>query len=204
MPSWKQALKNFDMRIDHDEIDEFLDHLNESLNRRIKLLEEEERNLCSEQFEDTLDIVGYRDHLGDLAASVFATKALGDELSIIALYKKVEVHTGRIVKKKVPMAATVNLSNFKQLCKLLPYIKTLDGFAGFNELRLLNNSIKHEGKVSLELATEFPQWTQGAKLSELDKAFQRLLPEVKKYVADLAERLYDTAPKHAGVWDVAR
>ena len=61
-------------------------------------------------------------------------------------------------------------------------------------LRLLNNSIKHEGKVSTELAKEFPQWTQGAELSELDKAFQRLLPEVKKYVADLAERLYAAAP----------
>lgn len=195
MPSWKQVLKNFDKRLDHDEIDEFLDHLNASLNRRIKRLEEEERNLSLEQFEDPRDIDGYRDHLGDLAASVYAAKALGDELSIIALYKKVESHTGRVVKKKVPTAATANLSYFKQLCSALLFdIKTIDGFAGFNELRLLNNSIKHEGKVSTELAKEFPQWTQGAELSELDKAFQRLLPEVKKYVADLAERLYAAAP----------
>jgi hypothetical protein len=196
MPSWKQVFKNFDKRLDHDEIDEFLDHLNASFNRRIKRLEEEERNLTTEQFEDPRDIEGYRHHLGDLAASVFAAKALGDELSIIALYKKVEAHTGRVVKKKVPTAATVNLSHFKRLCSALPFdIQTLDGFAGFNELRLLNNSIKHEeGKVTAELAKAFPLWTQGAELSELDKAFQRLLPEVKKYVADLAERLYAAAP----------
>lgn len=195
MPSWKQVLKNFDKRLDHDEIDEFLDHLNASLNRRIKRFEEEERNLSPEQFEDPRDIDGYRDHLNDLAASVYEAKALGDELSIIALYKKVEAHTGRVVKKKVPTAATANLSYFKQLCGALPFdIKTVDGFAGFNEIRLLNNSIKHEGMVSAELAKEFPQWTQGAELSELDKAFQRLLPEVKRYVADLAEKLYAAAP----------
>ena len=57
-----------------------------------------------------------------------------------------------------------------------------------------NNSIKHEGKVSIELAKEFPLWVQGAELPELDKVFQRLLPEIKKYVADLTERLYVVAP----------
>lgn len=195
MPSWKQAFKNLDKRLDHEEIDDFLDHLNVSLNRRIKRLEDEERSLSPEQFEDPLDIHEYREHLGELAASVYAAKALGDELSIIALYKKVEAHTGRVVKRKVPKAATANLAYFKQLCNVLPFdIQTVDGFAGFNELRLLNNSIKHEGKVSIELAKEFPLWVQGAELPELDKVFQRLLPEIKKYVADLTERLYVVAP----------
>lgn len=192
MPSWEQLLKNFDKRLNHDEIDEFLYHLNRSLNSRIKHLEDEERTLSPEQFEDPLEMDGYRSHLSELAASAYATKALGNELSIIALYKKVEAHSARLVKKKVPTAATANLSYFKQLCKTVPFdIKTVDGFAGFNELRLLNNSIKHgEGKVSVELAKEFSTWMQGAELSDLDKAFQRLLPEVKKYVADLAEKLY--------------
>ncbi|ADT92955.1 hypothetical protein [Shewanella baltica] len=195
MPSWKQAFKNLDKRLDHEEIDDFLDHLNASLNRRIKRLEDEELSLSPEQFEDPLDIDEYREHLGELAASVYAAKALGDELSIIALYKKVEAHTGRVVKRKVPKAATANLAYFKQLCNVLPFdIQTVDGFAGFNELRLLNNSIKHEGKVSIELAKEFPLWVQGAELPELDKVFQRLLPEIKKYVADLTERLYVVAP----------
>lgn len=139
MPSWKQAFKNLDKRLDHEEIDDFLDHLNASLNRRLKRIEEEERSLSPEQFEDPLDIDVYREHLGELAASVYAAKALGDELSIIALYKKVEAHTGRVVKRKVPKAATANLAYFKQLCNVLPFdIQTVDGFAGFNELRLLN------------------------------------------------------------------
>jgi len=196
MPSWEQLLKNYDKRLNHDEIDEFLDHLNASLNRKIKRLEEEEQTLTPEQFEDPRDMDGYRGHLTDLAESVYAAKVLGDELSIVALYKKVEAHTGRVVKKKVPKAAEMNLSFFKKFCDALPFdITTVDGFTGFNELRLLNNSIKHsDGKVSIELAKEFSTWKQGAELSELDKVFKRLLPEVKKYVADLAEKLHTTEP----------
>ena len=110
MPSLKQLIMNFDKRLDHEELDEFLDHLSASINRRLKRLEEDERTLSQEQFEDPRDMEGYRNHLEDLAASAYAAKVLGDELSIIALYKKVEVHTGRVVKKKVPTAATVTFS----------------------------------------------------------------------------------------------
>lgn len=195
MPSWKDLIKIIDKRIDHNDIDEFLEHLNTSLNCRIKSLEEEARNLSTEEFEDPRDIDAYRNHLDELAASAYETKALADELSIIALYKKVEVHIGRVVKKKVPAVATKNLAYFKQLCEVLPFdIKIINGFAGFNELRLLNNSIKHEGKVSTELAKEFQQWMPGAKLAELDKAYQRLLPEANRFVAALVERLYDDTP----------
>jgi hypothetical protein len=172
-----------------------LDHLNASVNRRIKRLDEEFRNLAPDQFEDPRDIDGYRDHLSDLFASSQSAKSLGDELSIVALYKKVETQTGRIIKKKLPAAATKRLSFFAELSGVLPFdIKAVGGFAGFNELRLLNNAIKHEGKVSDELAKEFPHWTKGAELSDLDKAFQRLVPEVERYVADLVERLYAIAP----------
>lgn len=195
MPSWAQFLKNSDKRLDHDEIDEFLDHLNASLNRRIKRFEEEERNLSTDQFEDPRDIDGYRDHLADLAASSHAAKALGDELSILALYKKVEAHIGRVIKRRLPTTAKMNLSYFKNLCSALPFdIKAINGYSGFNELRLLNNSIKHGGKVSSELAKEFPMWKEDDELSGLGDAFQRLLPEVKRYVADFAEKLYTVTP----------
>ena len=195
MLTWAQGLKNFDKRLDHDEIDEFLDHLNASLNRRIKRVEEEYRDLSPDQFEDPRNIDAYRDHISDLVSSSYAAKALGDELSIVALYKKVESHTGRVLKRRLPEAAKVNFSYFENLCGVLPFeIKTVDGFSGFNELRLLNNSIKHGGKVSPKLAKEFPQWTENAEFSDLDKAFQRLLPEVKRYVSDLAEKIYAAAP----------
>lgn len=195
MPSWTKILKNFDKRLDHDEIDEFLEHLNASVKRRVKKLEEEKNNLSLDQFDDPRDIDAYRDHLDGLAISSFAAKVLGDELSIVALYKKVEAHTGRVVNRMVPAAASKTLSFYPQLRDALPFdIKSIDRFMDFNELRLVNNSIKHGGKVLPELAKDFPHWKEGAEMDDLDKAFQRLLPGVKCYVADLAERLHASAP----------
>lgn len=163
MPSLEQIFKNFDKRLDHEDIDEFLDHLNASVNRRIKKLEDEYKNLTVDQFEDPRDIDAYRDHLGEIITSSYDAKALGDELNIIALYKKVESKTGRIVKRLIPAASHKNLSYFKQFCEVLPFdIKTINGFASFNELRLLNNSIKHGEVVSQELSDNFPSWVVGA------------------------------------------
>lgn len=191
MSSLERIFKNFDKRLDHEEIDEFLDHLNASVNRRIKRLEDEYKNLTIDQFEDPRDIDAYRDHLGETITLSYATKALGDELSIVALYKKVESKTGRIVKRLIPAATHKNLSIFKQFCEVLPFdIKTVNGFASFNELRLLNNSIKHGEVVSKELAGNFPIWIVGADLKELDSAFSRIFPGVKTYVSELVESVY--------------
>lgn len=191
MSSLEKLFKNFDKRLDHEEIDDFLAHLNDSVNRRIKIMENDYNNLTEDQFEDPRDIDAYKDHLGELITSSYAAKALGDELSIVALYKKVETKTGRIVKRHIPAAATKNLSFFKQLCETLPFdINTVSGFASFNELRLLNNSIKHGEVVSQELADNFPTWIIGAELKELDSAFARILPGVKTYVSDFVEKVY--------------
>ncbi|MFH2140546.1 MAG: hypothetical protein ABII63_07090 [Pseudomonadota bacterium] len=191
MSSWERVLKNFDKRLNHEEIDEFLEHLNVSVNRRIQRLEDEYNNLTVDQFEDPRDIDAYRYHLGETISSSYAAKALGDELSIIALYKKVESQTGRVVKQLIPAAAHKNLYVFKQLCEVLPFdIKTINGFASFNELRLLNNSIKHGEIVSQELADNFPIWKVGAEFVELDSAFTRILPGVEIYVSELVESVY--------------
>ena len=191
MSSWERIFKNFDKRLDHEDIDEFLDHLNASVNRRIKKLEDEYKNLTVDQFEDLRDIDAYRDHLGEIITSSYDAKTLGDELSIVALYKKVESKTGRIVKRLIPAASHKNLSYFKQLCEVLPFdIKMVNGFASFNELRLLNNSIKHGEVVSQELADNFPSWVVGAELKGLDSAFARILPGVEAYVSDFVEKVY--------------
>ena len=191
MPSWPHVFMNFDRNLDHEEIDEFLEHLNASVHRRLRKLDEENSTLSEDQFEHPDDIHSYRDHLMEQMISAQAAKDLGDELSIVALYKKVEAKTGRIIKRHIPAAGPKNLSYFKQFCEALPFgIETVSGFVSFNELRLLNNSIKHGGVVSQELADNFPLWTIGAELKELGSAFSRILPGVKTYVSDLVEKVY--------------
>ncbi len=135
-------------------------------------------------------MMNYKDHLGDLVWTARNVKMLGDELSIIALYKKVEWQVGRIVKKRVDNASDVKLAYFQKLCTVLPFaIKGVEGFSAFNELRLINNAIKHEGKVSVELAKEYSVWMRGENLSNLDDSYRRLLPGVKQFVADLVDKL---------------
>jgi len=191
MPSWNQVFANFDKNLDHEEIDEFIEHLEVSTARTLKRLSEEYRNLSEDQFEDPRDLPSYQDHLSERSASTEAARNLGGQLSVVALYKKVESKTGRIIKKRVPGAASKNLSYFKQLCDALPFpIATVDGFDSFNELRLLNNSIKHGGVVSPELATEFPRWPASQEIESVGDAYNRLLPGVKKYVEDLVTKVY--------------
>lgn len=185
--------KRFDMRLDHEEIDEFLEHLNFSVKRRIKNLEKEYKDLSEDQFQDARDIEPYRDHLVDLIESSNAAKKLGDELSIVALCKKVEAHTGRVVKNKIETANGKKISFFKNFCDALPFkIEDVEGFSSFNELRLISNVIKHDdGKVSAGLASKFDTWKIGDDLSNMDDVFVRLLPGVKEYVSDLVEKLYE-------------
>lgn len=191
MSSWSLISMNFERNLDHEEIDEFLEHLNASIRRRLRSLEEEYSTLSDEQFAHADDILTYRDHLTEQMISAQGAKDLGDELAIVALYKKVEAKSGRIIKRRIPSAISKNLSYYNQLCDALPFdIKTVNGFASFNELRLLNNSIKHGGTVSHELAVNFPSWPPGADLKELGSAFARILPGVKSYVLDLVEKLY--------------
>jgi len=194
MPSWTQVLANFDKRLNHDEIDEFIEHLEVSTRRRLKRLDEEYRNLTEDQFEDPHDLLSYRDHIGEMSMSTEAARSLGGQLSIVALYKKVEAHTSRVIKKKISRAATKNLSYFKQLCEVLPFpIQSVNGFDSFNELRLLNNSIKHGGVVSQELASAFPEWTHNTEIESIGDSYTRLLPGVKQYVSDLVTKVYTAA-----------
>jgi len=60
-----------------------------------------------------------------------------------------------------------------------------------DELRLLNNAIKHnDERVDEKLAQRYPRrWRKGKKLSGLDKAYDRLRPKVPAYIFRLAERM---------------
>lgn len=191
MPSWSQVLMNFDRNLDHEEIDEFIEHLEVSTRRRLKSLEQEYNTLTEDQFEDPRDLPSYQDHLSEQSIATEAARDLGGQLSIVALYKKVEGKTAKIVKKRLPSSSGKNLSYFKQLCEALPFdIKAVNSFAAFNELRLLNNSIKHGGQVSQELASGFPNWTAGAEIESVGDAYSRLLPGVKAYVFDFVTKVY--------------
>lgn len=188
--TFSKLFKNFDRRLDMDDIDEFQYHLNKAVDEKLKKLDHKYKSISVDDVEDPRDLDGYKSLLEDIMMTTHSSKLLGYELSIIALYKKVEIKTKKIVGRMVPNVKEEKLSYFKYLCDTLPFIKNLDNFKAFNELRMLNNAIKHGGVVSSELVKSFPSLSEGDDLKDLDKSYERLLPQIKEYMNELVDKIY--------------
>jgi hypothetical protein len=126
---------------------------------------------------------GYSNELKNLAA----------EMIIVALYKKVEIDTKQAIKVTFPLENTRNLYLFKNLKEFLNNhridITTFPSYPKVNELRLINNCIKHDGTVSNELNEANPTWINGSKLSDLDKHFHEFSLAAEFYMSSLTTEL---------------
>ena len=194
--SLKKLFENWDKRLETETLDEFRGHLETSLRRRQKHLEEEYSGLTEDQFEDPRDIEGYRMHLSDLISEVGAVQYLADELSIVALYKQVELHLKRVIAKNFPSINEKKLSDIEFVKKTILFdIEALTDFPAYDELRLINNAIKHQGKVTKPLGDKFPVWKEGEELKELGVAYSRLLPLTKNYVQHFVSMAYANSQK---------
>lgn len=111
------------------------------------------------------------------------------EFAIIGLWRCIELYEaeakGHIRRhKQSAMRAALNIikdENKKIRCAL-----------SVNELRCLNNAIKHRRRVQGELTKlKLPRWKnkEGDKLGDLECHYLRLLPFAKKYLEDLTKRL---------------
>jgi hypothetical protein len=104
--------------------------------------------------------------------------SLGYELIIVGLYKQCELY----LKKAVDLRF---LSESKSKKRNLAELNTsLDEYHAINELRLINNCIKHQGKVSPSLSTDYGFWKVGDDLSNLDAVYDRLKTKVVSYIAN--------------------
>lgn len=94
------------------------------------------------------------------------------ELAIIALYKKVEITTKKAIKILDPNIEQKNLYRIDFLKQQLKNqginIATFTNYKAMNELRILNNCIKHSGLVNNELA-EYNGWIEGKSLNHIEK-----------------------------------
>ncbi|WP_158108707.1 hypothetical protein ACS18Q_17340 [Vibrio sp. Vf1514] len=123
----------------------------------------------------------------DDAIYMFSVVDLASELCILALYKKLELKHKELVRFFNLTDSARKASNWDVLVKLLPQeVKNLPEFDAVNELRLINNAIKHEGVISQQLAENYPEHGQcGEELTDLTASFERLEPVVCRYVNEL-------------------
>ncbi|HCJ6321768.1 hypothetical protein [Citrobacter sedlakii] len=194
MVSWNKVFENFDKRLDHEDIDELRSLINSSTERRINKLKKEYDNINERTFdsdEHAFDIDGYKDHLVDLMINASNIKSLSDELSILALFKSVEVKISKVIDKKFYNNGKKRFIGKLKLITRHEEVETLAGYDAYNELRLINNAIKHEGMVSNELATAYSSWIEDEELKDIDTAYNRLLPQVKYFVQETVSKAYE-------------
>lgn len=177
-----------------DTLDDFRSHLEISLRQELKSLEREHAAAgAGADLEQDPDLTEeYRSHLESLMESTKEVLQLGYELSIVALYRRVETHLNKVLRNTFPKSAGL-ASSSDQLKAKHPFIATLPNLAAFDELRLLNNDVKHgDGLVSKRLAMRFPGsgWVEGAPLEGLDTHLQRLQPKVESFIQEFVTGCY--------------
>lgn len=191
-----RLLEKIDQRIDTETLDQFRDHLEASLKSREKSLEKDYTSISPDDFDDPNDFEGYKMHIEDQAYFAGEVRKLSHELCIVALYKQIEIHTKKVAKRNFPKLNDKQLFNISSMKSALPFnLETLPNFAAFDELRLLNNAIKHEGLVSEELAKSFPSWIIGEEIKNLDVCYERLTPLVQNYVKAFVTSAYANSVK---------
>jgi hypothetical protein len=157
-----------------DEIDQFREHVRDACAERQRILERRAERLAPDAQE----------FLGDEASELDNISCLADQLSIVALYRIVEINTGRMLAHEFGKPAEKAASYIGELKKLLKAKKGIDlielpHYRAIEQLRLLSNDIKHGDQ----------RWYEVKNRKTLEKAYARLSPKVPAYIFRLAERM---------------
>ena len=104
--------------------------------------------------------------------------ALGAELLIIGLFKQCEVYFKILIKEY----HSDKSNSVKKTLKT--YNASLPHYDAFDELRLLNNCIKHSGLVSNSLANRYPIWVADQPLGDMLPVYERLIQNVRRFVGE--------------------
>ncbi|WP_154845760.1 hypothetical protein [Pseudomonas fluorescens] len=191
--SFGQTLRFIHLNHSFDVIDEFQVHLDSAWSQSEARLRKEYEGLSADGFDNELDMEDYRSFLEDDFYQLGEVKKLGQALALSGLYRQFETQVIRVLGSTFPNMGKAKKANIlRGISEPEIDCSKLVGFAAVDELRLLNNIIKHAGsKASAELATKYPNWVENTELADLDKAYARLKPLVKQYTHAFVNEAYD-------------
>lgn len=169
-----------------------LDHIDSFLSLSSKTRQSTQTSL--ERLLTTKDMEELNDWLVDEIAKLdeFATLTAG--FTIVGLWRCVELYRKRAITIMLGRNAATNVYRHKELEQKLLDLdikeKMVRCARSVDELRCINNAIKHERCVTNELCN-FRLWKGklGDKLGELVSHYTRLRPLVERYIEDLTNRL---------------
>ncbi len=177
-------------------LDEFHSLLSYAAIQSENRIREQYEAIRAENFENEDHLEGYKACLEDDFHQLEEAKKLGHALAITGLYRHVETQKRRVLKttfpdmgkKKVDKIVSGDPQNEIDCTKLI-------GFAAVDELRMLNNLIKHAGsKADADIAKKYSGWVENMELQDLDKAYERLKPLVKQFMRAFVNEAFDRSP----------
>ncbi|EOB4247471.1 hypothetical protein [Vibrio metschnikovii] len=185
--SFEHLIESYMSSLDTDIINSFKKVVSEAIDCKFSRIEKAQAAHDSMKFLFKEHELMHSSWIQDDAIYTFSVVDLAGELYILALYKRLELKHKELVSFFNLEVGTRNLSNWRELWEVLPReAKNLPEFNAVNELRLLNNAIKHEGLISRQLARSYPHYGQfGDELTDLSTSFERLEPIVCKYIKEL-------------------
>jgi len=168
-----------------DEIDHFLDLAGKARSSRQELLE----NLVA-----SAKMSAVEDWLVDDFSQIDEFPNLAGEFAVIGLWRCVELHRKQsiaiVLGKDASRGVFKNKVFKKKMLQFGIHEEMLRCARSVDELRCLNNSIKHERRVGNELSN-FRRWKRklGNELGDLLPHYMRLRPLAERYLQDLTCRL---------------
>jgi hypothetical protein len=180
--------------MDAKPIFEFADAVSSSMQSRLRNLlrerEKQAKRLECGSLADEIVTTYFEDEMGFLEA----TSETGSYFAVVALYAHLEVHTKNMCKIAIRAAPTSQLFKWIALKRMLQSegirMERLAGYKEVNQLRCLNNSIKHGWVVSRELAST--GWGKDGSGIDANKCAEQLQPyaySCEVYLDDLRSRL---------------
>lgn len=119
------------------------------------------------------------------------------QLTVVALYAALEISAKRVLAHKCSPAQLRGAFKWRELKSLFKQLAgsdlaALPHFADVDELRCLNNAIKHNGTVSAELAG-FPGWTLDEQIGDVRPTVDRVRAALPTYFAAFAAAILHDA-----------
>lgn len=131
------------------------------------------------------------DGLADEKAMADDMINLVGEMQILALYKTTETEIKTMLKVgKIEKAENLlKKFNVTSLSKIYP-IEKIKNYDAFNELRLLNNIIKHNNCIINKELADLSGLTEGEEIASFNQIYERLRKSIIEFTNDLKDQLF--------------
>jgi hypothetical protein len=152
--------------------------------------------------DSSLTVDDIHEELSSLSDDLYIaeiTTELAGEMMVVALYKTIEISIKKMARFS-GLFSESDIKSFYRFADLVRRLKTevcdielLAEFSSYNQLRLINNAVKHDGVVSEELA-QYPGFTEGEVLKDLHIYYNDLREKVDAFVIALRDEILAAMP----------